>query len=319
MTKQNDATSANGYDAGLPRFRVKDEVVDFQGLEKAVPSQEFADWGIWLTRLPDIWSDTQGEGVRVAVLDTGVDPDHPDLQDGIDAAEDFTGDGIEDANGHGTHCAGIVGARLNGVGLVGAAPRCRLLIGKVLDNQGRGSYRQIAAGIDWAVNQRADIVSLSLGGPESSDLLFRAVHRALSKGVFIVCAAGNEGSVFRNSIGYPGRYGSVITVAAHDRNGNASGFSSRGGEVDFMAPGEDIWSTYRDGTYAKLSGTSMATPFAAGVSALIVAKHKAQGGNTPVENVEDLRNHLLRMSAHPGHHDNERGYGPLLPFMGLDR
>lgn len=318
MTSKKSAGIQQRYDVGLPRLVVKQEVKNADELKAAVTAQEIADWGIWLTRLPEVWSRTLGEGVRVAVLDTGVDPDHPDLEDGIDAVNDFTGDGIEDTNGHGTHCAGIVGARLNGIGLVGAAPRCRLLIGKVLNNQGSGSYQGIADGIDWAVDEGADIISMSLGGASSSNVLFRAVHRALFKGVAIFCAAGNEGSVFTNSIGYPGRYGSVITVAAHDRNGNASGFSSRGGEIDFMSPGQDIWSTYRNGTYAKLSGTSMATPFAAGVAALIISKHKSSGGETPVENAEDLRNHMLNMAAHPGHHDNERGYGPLLPFMGLD-
>jgi subtilisin family serine protease len=117
-------------------------------------------------------------------------------------------------------------------------------------------------------------------------------------------------------VGYPGRYGGVITVASHDEDGNRSGFSSRGGEIDFMAPGSNIWSTYKDGGYAELSGTSMATPFVAGLAALIASKHRKEKNNkTPLENNEDLRNHLMWMATHPGYHDNVEGYGPLQPFQ----
>lgn len=282
----------------------------------AAVQRERINWSQSLLGIPSVWWETMGEGVKVAVLDTGIDTDHPDFESAIADTADFTGDGIEDANGHGTHCAGIIGARLNNVGFVGVAPKCQLLIGKVLDDEGRGDYQWIAEGIDWAANQGAHIISMSLGGPVSTNILHKAVHMAMAKGVYIICAAGNEGSLYRNSVGYPGRYGGVVTVASHDRNGNRSGFSSRGGEIDFMAPGSNIWSTYKDGGYAELSGTSMATPFVAGLSALIVAKHlKSTSNNTPLENNEDLKNHLLWMAAHPGHHDNEAGYGPLLPFQ----
>ena len=140
--------------------------------------------------------------------------------------------------------------------------------------------------------------------------MYEAIYTALAKGITVLCAAGNEGSIFKNSIGYPGRYGGVLTIASHDQYGNASGFSSRGGEIDFMAPGSNIWSTHLNGGYAELSGTSMATPFAAGLCALIMSK-------TPVNNSEDTRGHLMRMSTHPGWHDNRRGYGPLQPFSVL--
>lgn len=272
-------------------------------------------WAEQLLRLPDVWRRTRGRGIKVAVLDTGVDCDHPDLVDAIIAKQDFTGDGIEDRNGHGTHCAGIIAAQPNDIGFVGAAPDAQLLIGKVLGDKGSGTLDMVAAGVDWAVSEKADIISLSLGGNSGSDNLYRAIHEALAKGVAIICAAGNDGSLFSNSIGYPGRYGGVITVAAHDRNGQPSGFSSRGGEVDFMAPGQDVWSTYVNGGYAKLSGTSMATPFVAALAALIISKHRHTiNSRTPISNNGDLHDHLMRMAAHPGHHDNVRGYGPLLPF-----
>ncbi len=302
---------------GLPRVTVHHHVTDEKALAAVAETQsDHINWAQFLLGIPDVWMGTMGEGVKVAVLDTGVDTDHPDLQEAIADSRDFTGDGIEDANGHGTHCAGIIGARLNSVGFVGVAPECQLLIGKVLNNDGQGSYDWISQGIDWAVEKEAYIISMSLGGPESADTLYKAIHRALTAGVYIVCAAGNEGSLFQNSIGYPGRYGGVITVASHDENGNRSGFSSRGGEIDVMAPGSNIWSTYKDGGYAELSGTSMATPFVAGLAALIVSKHlNTANNNTPIGNNEDLRNHILWMATHPGYHDNETGYGPLQPFQ----
>ncbi|REL27117.1 subtilisin Carlsberg [Thalassotalea euphylliae] len=277
--------------------------------------RERTNWAGSILGIPQVWQVTQGEGVKVAVLDTGIDSDHQDLAAAIIDTADFTGDGIEDANGHGTHCAGVIGARLNGVGFVGVAPKSELLVAKVLANNGSGAYEWIANGVYWAVDNDADIISMSLGGPVSDPELYRAIQYALFYGVHVICAAGNDGGLGTNTIGYPGRYGGVITVASHDRNGNPSGFSSKGGEVDVMAPGSDIWSTYKNGGYAELSGTSMATPFVAGLAALIVAKHKQSGShNTPLHNNEDLKNHLLFMAAHPGYHDNRAGYGPLNPF-----
>lgn len=304
-------------DAGLPRVIVNQAAANFKELTALARQQrERINWSQQVLGIPKIWRDTQGEGVRVAVLDTGIDTDHPDLKDAIVATKDFTGDGIEDVNGHGTHTAGVVGARLNNIGFVGVAPRTELLVGKVLGNDGRGAFEWIAQGIDWAVSEGAHIISLSLGGPVSSHRLFVSVHDALAKGHFVICAAGNEGSLFQNSIGYPGRYGAVLTIGSHDRNGNPSGFSSRGGEIDVMGPGSDIWSTYKDGGYASLSGTSMATPFVAGLSALVLSKHlSSPTNNTPLLNNEDLRDHLFRMATHPGYHDNATGYGPLQPFQ----
>lgn len=300
---------------GFPKVKITDRVDSEEALGQRVEQlEERINWGQSIYNVPAAWSSTQGDDVKVAVLDTGIDQDHPDLQDAIESTMDFTGDGIEDVNGHGTHVAGVIGARLNGVGFVGVAPRCRLLIGKVLDNSGSGAYSWIANGIRWAVDEGADVINMSLGGPSSDSDLFIAVHHALTQGVSVICAAGNEGSLFQNSVGYPGHYGGVITVASHDQNGNRSGFSSAGGELDFMAPGSRIWSTYVDGGYAELSGTSMAAPFVSGLAALVVSKHRSQGGATPVDNCEDLREHLMRMATHPGYHDTHTGYGPLQPF-----
>ncbi len=288
--------------------------------DRRARSAEFREerlrWSETLLRLPLAWRETRGEGIKVAILDTGIDPDHPDLDGAVVAARDFTGEGIEDRNGHGTHCAGILAARANELGFIGAAPNCELIVAKVLDERGVGSLRQVAAGIDWAVAKGADILSLSLAAERDDRELYRAVHAALAAGRMVICAAGNNGALFANTIGYPGRYGSVITVAAHDALGHPSGFSSRGPQIDFMAPGQEIWSTWKDGGYAQLSGTSMAAPFVAGIAALVLAAHRKPGCRhaTPIHDNEDLKEHLLRMAAHPGWHDPARGHGPLLPF-----
>ncbi len=306
-------TAQTTKDCGLPKFDVNRIAGGVEALADEPP--ERINWAGQVLGIPQVWQLTQGKGVTVAILDTGIDAEHQDLADAIVAMKDFTGDGIEDKNGHGTHCAGVVGARLNGVGFVGVAPQAELMIGKVLDNNGSGSFGQIAEGVYWAVENDADIISMSLGGPVSDPQLYDAIQYALFYGVVVICAAGNDGSLGVNPIGYPGKLGGVITVASHDNNGNPSGFSSRGGELDFMAPGSEIWSTYKEGGYATLSGTSMATPFVAGLAALILAHHKGPGANnTPINNTEDMKNHLMSMAAHPGHHDNQSGYGPLLPY-----
>ena len=307
---------------GLPEFSVNKVISTSEEL-KAQGEAEMSNinWGKKLLNIPQVWHQTKGEGVKIAVLDTGVDATHPALKDAIADVKDFTGEGVEDGNGHGTHCAGIIAARPTMVGnsehkipFAGVAPKAELCIAKVLNNAGSGQIDWIISGIEWATKMKVDIISMSLGGRIHSTPLFKTIYTALAEGIIVICAAGNEGAVFQNSIGYPGRYGGVLTIASHDMSGNPSGFSSRGGEVDFMAPGENIWSTYKDQSYAQLSGTSMATPFVAGLGALIESRHHQDPGNdTPLKNTEDMKRHLMVMATHPGWHQNDTGYGPLRP------
>ncbi len=297
--------------------------------EVIVALSETVDWSLSLYGVPDQWQRSKGAGVRVAVLDTGIDASHPDLATAIDDARDFTRSrvGPIDMNGHGTHTAGTIGARQNAIGVVGVAPECRLLVGKVLGDSGSGDGVGVAAGIDWAADSGADVISMSLGSPASDERIALAIERAVNKGVFVIAAAGNTGR--QDDVNFPARWKGrpnlardSIAVAAVDREGRVARFSSRGPEVDIAAPGVDITSTYKGGGYAKLSGTSMATPFVAGVVALTVAIHRETlNPKTPLRTMAQLREHLSRTARDAGKigQDNEYGSGLIDPGSMLAR
>ncbi|MEX2120999.1 MAG: S8 family peptidase [Pirellulales bacterium] len=275
---------------------------------------ETIDWGLALYGVPDLWKQSRGSGIRVAVLDTGIDDVHPDLRDVVVEARDFSSSpvGWQDHVGHGTHVAGVVAARQNDVGVVGICPGLTengggLLVGKVLADNGAGLESWVAAGIAWAIEAKADIISMSLGSRSPGLEMHAAIGRAVREGIFVICAAGNNG--MDNSVDYPGRYSETIAVAAVDRHGRVAPFSSRGEQVDIAAPGQDVLSTYPGSRYAKLSGTSMATPFVTAVVALMLSKHRQQGGKTPINTVEQLREHLARTADDAGSPGKDPAYG----------
>ncbi len=279
-------------------------------------NSQTVDWGVELLGVPNFWKYTKGKGVKVAVLDTGVTCTHPDLKDAIIAAKDFTNSrcGISDFNGHGTHVAGIIAARDNAVGVVGVAPESELIIGKVLGDDGTGSAEMVANGIYWAIEKGANIISMSLGSPYPSQKIYKAIHTAIEANVFVICAAGNSGPNL-DTVEYPGAFDETIAVGSIDRRKKISYFSSRGKTVDVVAPGDQILSTYPPRGLAKLSGTSMATPFVAGVAALMLAKHKEYKGQTPINTQKDLEDHLRRTAIDlgPKGFDLSYGYGLINP------
>lgn len=297
------------------RWRLPPYAVEAQFVSLA----ETVDWGLSLFGVPEQWRKSRGAGISVCVLDTGIDEAHPDLASALDGARDFTRSpsGPIDRVGHGTHVAGTIGARQNELGVVGVAPECRLLVAKVLGDSGSGSSAAVAAGIDWACENGADVLSLSLGSPEPSAEIRAAIARAAAAGKIIVCAAGNEGR--DDAVNYPARWPETIAVGAVDRHGRLATFSSRGPEVDLCAPGQDVLSTNLRGGYAKLSGTSMATPFVSGVVALMLAKHRTSGGATPVDERTQVVEHLLRTAtdAGPTGKDPQYGYGLVHPGSAL--
>ena len=205
----------------------------------------------------------------VWIVDTGVDTDHPDLNVDIQRSRSFVTSqtSVEDENGHGTHVAGIIGARNNSVGVTGVASGARLVALKVLNQLGEGRLSGIIQAVNHVIqNGRAgDVVNLSLGGEGTSVTLERVIRQAADAGILFAIAAGNEGE---NSDNYsPARvnHPNVFTVSAMDRNNQFASFSNFGSSVDVCAYGVRITSTYKDGRYATLSGTSMATPHVAGL------------------------------------------------------
>jgi subtilisin len=272
------------------------------------------DWGIGAGKIPEAWLLTKGEGVKVAVLDTGVEASHPDLvgQFAIPPA-DGTGSpiGANDKQGHGTHCAGIVAGSDNSEGIVGVSPKCKLIVGKVLGDDGSGRSSWIAAGIRWAVSKGAHVISMSLGSPFDDATMAAAIAEAASQGVFIVCAAGNSGQGAEAE--YPGADRNAVAIASINESGKVSDYSSRGRHVMFAAPGEKILSTFPVARYAKLSGTSMACPFIAGLVALLVSRHLGTSpvAKTPLRTRDELIEHLRRATVDigaPGH-DTSAGWG----------
>lgn len=277
---------------------------------------ETMDWGLELMGVPGIWKLSKGEGAKVAILDTGIALEHPDLRDSIADAKDFTNSrsGPNDVQGHGTHVAGTVAARENSSGVIGVAPKALLWVAKVLGDNGSGNAVSIAQGIEWAINNKVHIISMSLGSSIPIPLIENAIKKAVKAGIFVICAAGNEGPTL-GTVGYPARYKEAISVGSIDRRRRVSRFSSRGPQVDIVAPGDQILSCYPPKGLAKLSGTSMATPFVSGIVALKVARQMKFPGGDPINSQQELMK-VLRESAtdmHTPGHDSHYGYGILNP------
>ena len=225
------------------------------------------------------WDTTRGNGIKVAVIDTGIDTAHPDLAGKVVASRIFTTTQINDRYGHGTHVAGIIAAEShNSQGVSGVCPGCQLLVAKALDDSGRGMTSIIAQAIIWAADNGAQVINLSEGGPTRSQSQQDALDYAWSKGVVLVAAAGNSNS---STVFYPAASANVLSVGATDNRDRKASFSNFGLWVSVTAPGDSIYSTLpvspyaMQATYASalsydyISGTSMATPIVAGVAALV--------------------------------------------------
>ena len=231
-------------------------------------STDTVDWGISRIGADKIWEFSTGSGVVVAVVDTGVQKDHPDLSSNLTNGYNFVSNtpDANDDNGHGTHVAGIVAATQNSAGTVGASHRAKIMPVKVLNSQGYGYLSDVAKGIYFAADNGARIINLSLGTSTDSITLRDAVNYASNKGVILVGAAGNDGG---SPCSYPAAYSSVICVVATDSRNMLASFSNLGGE--FGAPGVSNYSTYIPSTYRYLSGTSMAAPHVAGSFAVVMS------------------------------------------------
>jgi thermitase len=224
---------------------------------------------------PAAWDISQSNSsVKIAIIDTGVQLNHPELAGKLLPGYDYVDyDNIpEDGNGHGTHVAGIAASITNnGVGIAGVAPLASIVPLRVLDNNGQGTTGNVGNGLVYAANNGIQVVNLSLGGPTGEAFLQAAVQYAWDRGAVIIAAAGNDNTSYPI---VPASYPNVIAVASTNPSDLKSNFSNYGSWVDMAAPGDNILSTYLGGSYAYLSGTSMAAPHVAGVAALLAARGK---------------------------------------------
>ena len=256
-------------------------------------------WGLKKSKFPPAWDDARGKGARIAIVDSGIYADHPDIGK-IAAQKDFVrNDAVaNDEEGHGTVMAGVAAALTNnGKGMAGGCPACRLLVAKVVNGRGIAYDSEIVKGIDWSMDHGADVVNLSLGGPARSSVLKRAVNRARMRGAVVVAAAGNERT---SRPSYPAAYSTVMAVSATTRSDRLATFSNRGDWVDVAAPGVDILSTRASGGYGRESGTSVAAPFVSALAGLLASE-----GMSPSR----IRNRIEGTATDLGPKGDDRYYG----------
>lgn len=267
-------------------------------------------WALDLVGLNSGYQRYTGKGISVAVLDTGIDLTHPDFRGKLaqnNAISFVDNESVIDGNGHGTHCAGTIGASSNGKTRYAVAPDVELLIGKVLDNSGSGYDSDILEGIIWALERGARVISMSLGKSRSVGSDFDPLYEQLAKtlmndenGALFVCACGNDSfrPHYTKAVGNPAACPSFLSVAAVDKNRNIAYFSDcqmdNIGEVNLSGPGVNIYSSWKLGGYNTISGTSMATPHVAGIAALFLERNPSL---TPFQLWQELQQSAIPLGS----------------------
>lgn len=288
-------------------------------------------WALQRVLLDELWNQSKGKGVKVAVIDTGVDTVNPQLTDAVDAklganflpAKNSKGekidrgrsDGTTDTVGHGTRVAGIIAARpMKGTGFVGLAPEATIIPVKQNDAEGDGTAQKLAAAIRYAIRVKAQVINISQdtsNAVEPAEDLHRAVHEALAQKIVVVASAGNDGLGGNVKKTYPASYDGVLAVAASDRNNERASFSQSGDFVGVAAPGVDMISTVPKGGHCSDNGTSFSAPYVAGVAALIKAEHPGWTAREVVAQIEQTAERSI------AGHDRLVGWGVVDPVRAL--
>nr|WP_255437451.1 S8 family serine peptidase [Thalassobacillus sp. CUG 92003] len=320
-----NAVSVTLTNSQADQLRSNSNVAWAENDQKVQTSKQKIGWGY---NTLDVSQSTEwdltGEGTDIAIIDTGIDADHPDLkvEGGINLVE--KGDSWDDDNGHGTHVAGVIGAQHNNIGTLGVAPKANLYAAKALDEEGDGWEGEIIAAVDWAIEEEMDIINLSLTSCQSSTGMKTVLDRAEEEGITVVAASGNgilcDGE-YLDDVMYPARYSNVASVGAVDRDQSRAVFSYGGDSLDFTAPGTQIYSTYittedhPDG-YKSMNGTSMAAPYVSGVFALLKQAY-------PHDSAKKLENRMINHTIDLGEDGKDFDYGhglvqaPKHPFSDI--
>lgn len=290
---------------------------EFKVLEvKTSQQKEVVDYGVKMIGAPLEWPETRGKGIKVGIVDTGIDLKHEDLQGRVKEYVNFTSydrQDINDENGHGTHVAGIIAANKNNIGVVGIAPEVDLYIAKAFGKDGSADYGAISKSLSWMAERGVDVINMSFSSQTASKEYYRLITQVYRSGISLVCAAGNEGlsqaGTKGDTIGYPANFPETIAVTAVDIHKKRADFSSVGADAEIAAPGVDIFSTYKNNSYATLSGTSMAAPAITGAVALLQAKAQIRQGRKL--SPEEIRTTLHMYSEDLGvkGRDSEYGFG----------
>ncbi|MCK6207084.1 S8 family peptidase [Bacillus infantis] len=290
-------------------------------VEMPAPLMEHLPMGVAMINAHLLWPDTfRGLGNVTAVIDSGCDIAHPDLKENIIGVYNFTDDdggdpgNVTDYAGHGTHVSGIIAARQTPDGFTGVAPESKLLILKVINKDGQGSYEHLNRALEYVrewngpSNERVSVINLSLGGMKENHDLHDHLRKLNMMGIITVCSSGNYGDSdpYTNEIMFPANYKEVLQIGAVDFKGSLLPFSNSNYNVDFVAPGYKILSTYLNASYREMTGTSMAAPHVAGLIAL--ALNRINRSEPELINSR-IYNYLIRNSKKLGYPFNSEGFG----------
>ncbi|MFC4766658.1 S8 family peptidase [Effusibacillus consociatus] len=285
---------------GMVKRIERDVKVKLHQESQPVISSQTTPWGIRRIRANEVWNDTTGRRVKVAVLDTGIS-DHTDLKV---AGRHSTINQKQalDPNGHGTHVAGTIAALNNTFGVVGVAPNVSLYAVKAFQKNGSAFLSDIIEGITWCIRNGMQVINMSFGMSQRSESLHEVIQRAFRNGIVMVASAGNDGPN-NQRLDYPALFSETIAVAAAAKGEGIANFSSRGEGIDVSAPGVGILSTVGTNRYQEKSGTSMAAPHVTGTAALLLSLR-------PSLTTDEIKS-ILRSTATPisGYSQREQGSG----------
>jgi subtilisin family serine protease len=269
---------------------------------------DIIDWGIIDFDVPKLWQKNKGDDISIMVCDTGI-IDHIDLKDNIDyekARSFIDNENYIDYQGHGTCVAGIIAAKESGFGIVGVAPKSRIIPIKSLSNQGFATDYSLEQTLNYALEIKPDIINMSLGGQyPQSDVFHQILKELYNLNIPVVCAMGNYGEDYSC---FPADYPETLGVTSYKKDRNISSFSSRSVNADFALPGEDILTTNLNNQYSIVNGTSFAAPFLSGLIAIILSEAKKKNISYTVPQIKDL---LIRscIDYGPNGKDSLFGYG----------